>query len=125
MGEWTNVIAVVDDDPDVLSAIHRLLSAHGYGTELYRSAPEFLTAAPASRASCAIVDVHLGSDNGISLVHQLREGGFTLPVIFITGSDDEANRQRALDAGCIGFICKPFIADALIAGLADARRVFG
>jgi FixJ family two-component response regulator len=65
MVEWADVVAVVDDDSSVLNAIDALLSAHGYGRELYGSARAFLSDAVTSTASCAIIDVQLGSDNGI------------------------------------------------------------
>lgn len=124
MRQWTNVVAVLDDEPDVLNAIDRLLSAHGYERELYDSAHALLTAAATSKASCAIVDVHLGSNNGIALVQQLRQGDFAIPVIFITGSEDEAVHKQAVEAGCVAFVRKPFIVDLLIAALADARQNF-
>ena len=122
MIEWTNVVAIVDDDPRVLNAIDTLLHAHGYGRELYRSAQAFLKNPLTSTASCAIIDIQLGSDSGIELVRQLKRVGYSVPVILMTASNDEATRERALQAGCIGFLRKPFNPDVLIALLGDARR---
>ena len=74
------VVAVIDDNLVILSAIGRLLSAHGYDTELYASTQEFLDAALTSEAICLVVDVHLGKKCGIELALHLAKAGFTTPI---------------------------------------------
>ena len=123
MAERSNIVAVLDDDLDVLNGIGRLLSAHEYDCELYSSAQAFWAAAAASRASCVVVDIQLGNDSGIALVRRLRQGGSAIPVVFITGSADERLRNEALETGCVGFLQKPFAPAALIAAVSDARRI--
>jgi FixJ family two-component response regulator len=116
------VIAIIDDDLSVLDSMRCLLSASGYDTELYSSAEWFLWAAAASKANCLIVDVQIGDRCGIELVRQLAQAGFEFPVIFVTGSDDERVRRRALEAGCVAFLRKPFSADSLMEALAKLGR---
>ena len=71
-----NVVAIVDDNLVILGAMGRLLSAHGYDTELYATKEEFLDAALTSEAICLIVDVHLGKACGIELAQQLAKAGW-------------------------------------------------
>jgi FixJ family two-component response regulator len=90
-----------------------MLSSWGYLTELYGSAEEFLSAAAISEAACVVIDVHLGDSSGVDLAIRFAAIGFKLPVIFITESQDEQHRQRAMDFGCAGYLVKPFPADRL------------
>jgi FixJ family two-component response regulator len=108
------LIAVIDDDPEILESVELLLSCHGYDTKLFASAEELLCVAPTLEAACLIVDIQLGGISGLELVRALCADGFTLPVIFITGSRDELHRRRALELGCAAFLLKPFTADRLI-----------
>ena len=116
------VIAVVDDDLDMLNTVASLLSAHGYDTEEYPSAEEFLIAATASKATCLVVDIQLGDISGVELVRQLYATGFRRPVIFMTGSRDEVIREQAMDLGCVSYLRKPFPASQL---LKDILRAIG
>ena len=113
------VVAVVDDNLVILGALGRLLSAHGYDTELYASKDEFLDAVLTSEAICLIVDVHLGKECGIELALQLAKAGYTTPVIFMTADHHESVRIRALQAGAVAFLSKPFCANALLEALAS------
>ena len=91
-----------------------LLSAHGYDTEEYPSAEEFLLAATASKATCLVVDIQLGDISGVELMRQLYATGFRRPVIFMTGSRDEVIREQAMDLGCVSYLRKPFPASQLL-----------
>ena len=119
------VVAVIDDNLVILGAIGRLLSAHGYDTELYASKQEFLDAALTSEAMCLVVDVHLGTECGIELALQLARAGYTTPVIFMTADGQESVKLRAMKVGAAAFLTKPFCADALLEVLArlPPRRV--
>jgi FixJ family two-component response regulator len=121
-----NVIAVIDDNLVILGAMGRLLSTHGYNTELYASKEEFLDAALSSEAICLIVDIHLGNACGIELAQQLAKAGYRTPIIFMTADHRESVRVRAMQAGAAAFLTKPFCADALIKALANLppRRLF-
>jgi len=112
------VIAVIDDDPGILESMGLLLSSFGYETELYASAEGFLSAAAVCKASCLVVDIQLGHGCGFELVRQLAQTGFEFPVIFVTASDDESVQRRAIEAGCVAFLRKPFSAKLLIEALA-------
>jgi FixJ family two-component response regulator len=114
------LIVVVDDDPDILQSLELLLSGCGYHTKLFALAAEFLSAAPTLEAACLVVDIHLGEISGLELVRTLCVEGFTLPVIFITGSRDELHQRQAMELGCAAFLLKPFPAEQLIEAVAKA-----
>jgi FixJ family two-component response regulator len=120
-----NVVAIIDDNLDILGAMGRLLSTLGYDTELYASKKEFLDAAMTSEAICLIIDVHLGAACGIDLVQQLANAGYKFPTIFMTADKRESIKMRAMEVGAVAFLTKPFCADALIKALARVppRRV--
>lgn len=101
------VIAVIDDDLDVLAAMESLLSALGYETEVYASATEFIDAVAKSDAACLIADIQLGDITGVEMARHLVALGFTFPIIFITGSDDPIMRKQAIEVGCVAYLQKP------------------
>ena len=108
------VIVVVDDDLDILHSLELVLSLCGYHIELFASAEEFLRAAPALEAACLVVDIQLGDSSGLELIRTLCAQGCAVPVIFITGSQDELHRRRAMELGCAAFLLKPFSAELTI-----------
>lgn len=112
------VVAVIDDNLDILGALGRLLSTLGYDTELYASKEEFLDAAMSSEAICLIVDVHLGPASGIDLAQELGSAGYTFATIFMSGDKRESIKMRAMEVGAVAFLTKPFCADVLIEALA-------
>jgi FixJ family two-component response regulator len=111
------IVAVIDDNPGVRSAIGRLLFALGYASELYASAEEFSDAATMTEAICLLVDIHLGESCGIELVRRLASAGCTTPVIFMTADHHELLKRRAQEAGGIAFLSKPFTAELLLEAL--------
>ena len=113
-----NVIAVIDDNLSVLSAVGRLLSALGYEPQLYASAKEFLDVALLCEARCLIVDVQIGNDSGIDLALLLAKQGFTTPIIFMSGNPHESMKKSAAEVGGIAFLDKPFTAEKLVEALA-------
>jgi FixJ family two-component response regulator len=108
------VVAIIDDNVRLLGALSRLLSEIGYHTELYASAKEFLDAAMTSEALCLIVDIQLGDSCGLKLARHLAKKGFTFPIIFMTGNNDQGLKRQAMEIGCIAFLLKPFSAEALL-----------
>lgn len=116
------MVAFVDDDPGARKAFKRLLSACGYQVLVYESAERFLTCPLAPAVYCAIVDVHLGAGmSGIELGEALARAECPpMPIIFMTGSDDRALRQRAMTLGCVAYLQKPFTPDELNAALLNA-----
>ena len=113
-------VGVIDDDPEMRAAMASLLSAAGYCPETFDSAETFLTCASTSKATCLVVDVELGDISGIELAHQLVAEGFTYPIIFMTGLDDEVIQGQATAAGGVAFLRKPFPAKLLFEALEKA-----
>jgi FixJ family two-component response regulator len=107
-------IAVIDDNPSMLTGLYRLLSAHGFRVLTFASAELFLESCATCEADCLVLDIHLGGISGIDLQRRLTSSGTDLPVIFMTAIDDPATRQEAFDAGCVAYLCKPFLANLLI-----------
>ena len=107
------VVAVLDDDPSALDAAGILLAALNFDVILFISADEFLTSDRANAIDCLLLDIQLGSMSGIDFRLQLKGPHAKIPVIFITGLDDEAAYRQANEAGCAGFLRKPFEARLL------------
>ena len=114
------VVAIVEDDASMLKGLARLLSAHGFGTEVYTSAEAFLERAAASGAGCLVLDINLGGISGIELRRRLAADGSRLPVILMTAIDSDIVRKEAVEAGCIAYLRKPFPARQLIDAIGKA-----
>jgi FixJ family two-component response regulator len=114
------VVAVVDDDPAMRSAMAALLSALGYCTELFVSGEAFLDAAPASEAGCLVVDIQLGGVSGLEMGRRLMARGHTFPIIFMTACDDDTIHRQASEFGCIAYLKKPFSPGLLIEAIVRA-----
>ena len=117
MSNLRNIIAVVDDDPEIRVSLERLLSAYGYDVEIFDLGETFLGRAPTCRAFCLVVDIHLGDITGVELAHRLAADGFKFPIIFMTGHRDARIEEQAFAAGCVAFLNKPFQATTLIDAL--------
>ncbi|ULK98155.1 response regulator [Bradyrhizobium sp. I71] len=109
-----SVISVLDDDPYVRAAINNLLESRGYVVHTFASAEEFLRSSDSNGTSCVIADVQMPLMTGIDLLTQMRAHGSATPFIFITAFPDESVRVRALKAGAICFLGKPFAASDLM-----------
>jgi FixJ family two-component response regulator len=108
------VISVIDDDASVRAATDNLLSSHGYLVHTFASAEDFLQSAHLNDSLCVVADVQMPVMSGLELLTHLRSRGNHAPFIFITAFPDEAVRARALKAGAIGFLAKPFAGPVLI-----------
>jgi FixJ family two-component response regulator len=100
------VISVIDDNPSVRKALKRLIGSAGFDVSTFASAKDFLDRRPAS--GCIILDVTMPGMTGLELQDHLNATGSTEPIIFITAYDDESARTRAIGAGAVGFLEKPF-----------------
>jgi len=116
-----HVIAIVDDDPSLLRALHRLVQSNGYTVESFASARDFLDASPPCRPVCLVLDVHLNG-SGFELQKRLAADGLTIPIIFITGHDDDATRRRVEQSGAAAHLGKPVDEQALLHAI---RRAIG
>lgn len=108
-------IAVVDDDQSVREAIKSLLRSVGMIVDLFASAEEFLKAVSPKDVTCLILDVQMTGMSGLELQERLISANHEIPMIFITAhaSDTEA-RTRAMEAGAVDFLHKPFNDEALL-----------
>jgi FixJ family two-component response regulator len=108
------IVFVIDDDPGFRKSVALLLEKLGFNTELYGSAEAFLSTRSApSRDGCIVLDIHLKGMSGIELAKRLADGGHALPIIFVTGNDNDAVRKAALAQNCVAYLPKPFAAKAL------------
>jgi FixJ family two-component response regulator len=112
-----SVISVIDDNASVRAATNNLLSSHGYSVHTFESAEDFLQSAHQDDSSCVVADVQMPGMSGLDLLTRLRTRGNNVPFIFITAFPDEGVRARALKAGAICFLSKPFPASVLINGI--------
>ena len=116
------VISIIDDDESVRNATTRLVQSLGFSALTFASAREFLRSARRHEISCLITDVQMPDISGIELQNILFAEGKNVPIIFITAFPDEGIRTRALKAGAIGFLSKPFEGSTLIQCIADALK---
>ena len=114
------LIYVVDDDDAVRDSLSLLLEARGYTVRSFASAPEFLTAAPSLRPGCLIADIRMPEMDGLELQQRLIERALPFPLIVITGHGDVPLAVRAMKAGAMDFIEKPFAAEIILNSAAAA-----
>jgi FixJ family two-component response regulator len=103
------------------TGIRRLLRVHGFRSILFESANALLAHDDFGEALCFILDINLNGESGIELSRRLADRGVSLPVIYITGNDSEANRAAAIESGCIAYLTKPFAAPSLIEPIERVR----
>ena len=113
-------ISIVDDDVSVREALKSLLESAGFKAEVFASADDFLNSSPLQDTGCLILDVWMPGMGGLELQSALSAAGNPVPIIFITAHDDKDMRSRALKAGAIDFLHKPFSEEALLNGIHSA-----
>lgn len=118
------LVVVVDDDPNMLRGMKRLLKEHGYDSLLFASADAFQKHGDFDEAVCVVLDINLSDDSGIEVRHRLKAAGVDLPVIYITGKDNHATRMAAIESGCIAYLTKPFAATLLMEPIRRASAGF-
>jgi len=113
-------VCVVDDDVSVREAVESLLRAEGFEVELFASAERFMHRAVRAPISCIILDVKMPGLDGFDLQRELADAGITVPIIFLTGHGSIPLSVRAIKAGAVEFLTKPFAADDLLVALRQA-----
>jgi FixJ family two-component response regulator len=108
MTSTADTVVVVDDDPSVREALASLVRSIGLRVKLFSSAQEFLLSPRLESPSCVVLDVRLPGLSGLDCQRQLHDGGLNIPVIFITGHGDIPMSVRAMKAGAVEFLTKPF-----------------
>src|SRR6267142_1658668 len=101
-------VFVIDDDAAVREAIQGLLKSVGLRSDSFGTAQDFLTSERADGPSCLVLDIRLPGISGLDFQRQLAEAGVHIPIIFITGHGDIPMTVRAMKAGAVEFLTKPF-----------------
>jgi FixJ family two-component response regulator len=125
MAEMPDTVIVIDDDPDIRSALARLLRSVSLDSRLYGSVAEFLSVGRPDGPTCLVLDVRLPGQGGLDFQRELASASVQLPIIFITGHGDIAMSVQAMKGGAIEFLTKPFreqdLLDAIRSGLESDR----
>ena len=121
MSERAHTVFVVDDDDSVRKSLLRLLKSMGYVAKAYASAREFLDQWQNDHGpGCLVLDVQLPGLNGLDLQERLCRSAVTIPIIFITGHGDIPMSVRAMKAGAVDFLAKPFQDEDLLGAIKEA-----
>ena len=119
-------VFVVDDDTSVRTALKRLIRSLGFRVETFDSAQAFLTHEPHDGPACLVLDIRMPGTSGIQLQEQLAKAGVQIPIIFITGHGNIPMSVKAMKAGAVDFIEKPFedqkLIDAIQAAIARSKQ---
>jgi FixJ family two-component response regulator len=120
MSHDTPIVFIVDDDISVRESLAALIRYVGYRTEEFASAREFLARPAAEAPSCLILDLGLPDIGGLELQERIAADRIELPIIFITGYGDIPMAVKAMEAGAVEFLTKPFSHDALLQAINNA-----
>ena len=108
------MVAIVDDDELMRSALQGMLKSVGLPSQAFASAEEFLKSGQQQQTACLIADIRMPGMSGLELQAQLNAENCRIPIIFITAHGDEKMRMQALRAGAVEFMAKPFNDEALL-----------
>ena len=124
--ELQPVVFIIDDDPSLRNALTNLFRSVGLGAETFGSAPEFLQSKLPDVPSCLVLDIRLPGPSGLDFQSTLVQENIHIPIIFMTGHGDIPMTVRALKAGAVDFLTKPFrdqdMLDAVSAAIEMDRR---
>jgi FixJ family two-component response regulator len=120
MERKTQLVAIVDDDDSMRSALQGLLKAVGLPAQAFGSAEEFLNSGQQYKAACLIADIRMPGMSGLELQAKLNAERCKIPIIFITAHGDAKMRMQALRAGAVEFLAKPFDDEALLESVRGA-----
>jgi FixJ family two-component response regulator len=120
MSDATPIVFVVDDDVSVRESLEALIRDAGWQPEIFASAEEFLSRPRVSGPSCLVLDVGLPDLNGLDLQQRVAADRPDMPIIFITGHGEVPMTVRAMKAGAVEFLTKPFGDDVLLSAIRDA-----
>ena len=110
----TKLVAIVDDDDLMRGALQGMLKSVGLRSQAFASAEEFLISGQQNHTACLIADIRMPGMSGLELQAELNDEQRRIPTIFITAHGDEKMRMRALKAGAVECLAKPFDDEALL-----------
>lgn len=116
-------ISIVEDDESCRESLHELLKAFGFDVQCFCSAEELLASRAWLGSACLIVDATLPGASGLQLQALLQSENNSIPLIIVTGYDDDELRKRAIGAGAIACLCKPYEEETLLLSLERAVGV--
>ena len=119
------IVFVVDDDPLLRDSVADLLGSAGFTVQTFPSAMDFVHAERPDISACLILDIELPDLSGLDLQTELARSGIDLPIIFLTGHADIPRSVRAMKAGAVEFLTKPFRAEDLFAAVQQALARHG
>ena len=113
-------VIVIDDDPSFRRSTERLLRSAGFAVQVFASAKEFMQAGRPSTPACLLLDMRLPDLSGLDLQHQIARSRLELPIVFMTGHGDVPTAVRAMKAGAMDFLTKPFHDHELLGSIGKA-----
>jgi FixJ family two-component response regulator len=116
------LISIVDDDDALRNSLDDLIRSVGFRTKGFPSAEAFLSSNQARDTACLILDVRMPGMNGLDLQRQVVAANWRIPIIFITSHADDDARARALEAGAVAFLYKPFREEELLNAIDTALK---
>jgi FixJ family two-component response regulator len=114
------LIAIVDDDDSLRTSLANLIRSVGFEPRGFASAEAFLGSKIARHTACLILDVRLAGMNGLDLQRHMVAANWRIPIVFVTSHADDDLRARALGAGALGFLYKPFREEELLGAMGAA-----
>jgi FixJ family two-component response regulator len=116
------IIAIVDDDDALRNSLDDLMRSIGFRTQGFPSAEAFLSSHQARDTACLILDVRMPGMNGLDLQREIVAADWRIPIIFITSHADDDARARALEAGAVAFLYKPFREEELLNAIDESLK---
>jgi FixJ family two-component response regulator len=114
------VIAIVDDDPSAREGLQSLIQSAGWRAETFASAQEFLARPGATAPSCLVLDLQMPGLSGLDLQKRMAEVGLEIPIVFLTGHGNIPASVKAMKAGAVEFLTKPFDEEELLQAIQEA-----
>jgi FixJ family two-component response regulator len=116
----TGIVSIVDDDASLRRSVRNLLTSVGFQAQAFASAEEFLASPQRANTGCLVLDLRMAGMSGLDLLKHLGAIGSRIPVVVLTAHGDDEARQRAMQAGAVAFLAKPFRGDALLEAVRTA-----
>jgi FixJ family two-component response regulator len=118
----SQLVAIVDDDRSVQSALKDLMESAGLSARCFGSAEEFLESDERNQTACLVTDIRMPGMSGLELQAKLKAEGSRIPMIFITAHDDAKLKMQAMKAGALEFLSKPFDDEVLLEKVGAALK---